>query len=166
MMNDTYAEWLVKRKEPAYAWPLKVLMIFLCVVGFLAASMIGIIGIIILAVVAAGTYFVFQNLKIEFEYLYVTGQFSVDKIMNQQRRKKVMECAMEDIKIVAPEDSYLLKDHSTTNMKIVDASSKDPQAKKYALIYQSGSNTTKVIFEPNDKILQCLRYSAPRKVIL
>ena len=31
MNEDAYAEWLVKRKDPAYAVPVKVLLVLVCV---------------------------------------------------------------------------------------------------------------------------------------
>ena len=41
MNDDNYVEWLVKRKDPAYAIPLKILMIVLCVISaFLAMQTI------------------------------------------------------------------------------------------------------------------------------
>ena len=67
MNDDNYVEWLVKRKDPAYAIPLKILMIVLCVLAaFLAMQTI--FGIIFLLAAAAGTYFVFLNRLITFEF--------------------------------------------------------------------------------------------------
>ena len=39
-MNDSYAEWLVKRKEPAYNYLIKAFLIFLCVIGLIAALLL------------------------------------------------------------------------------------------------------------------------------
>ncbi|MDO4324646.1 MAG: DUF6106 family protein [bacterium] len=165
-MNESYAEWLVKQKEPAYAWPVRIGMGFLCAVAFLAAVLTGIIGMIALVAVGAATYFVFRGLKVEYEYLYVTNQFSIDKIMNQMKRKKAMECSMDEIQMIAPVKSDTLKNYERSDMKVVDYSSKEPNARLFAMIYQNGGVTTKVIFEPSDKMLQCFRMTAPRKVSL
>ena len=40
-----------------------------------------------------------------------------------------------------------------------------PGAKTYTLIGQSGGKNVKLIFEPNDAMLQCFRQASPRKVI-
>lgn len=92
MMNDdNYVEWLVKRKDPAYAIPLKILMIVLCVLAaFLAMQTI--FGIIFLLAAAAGTYFVFLNMSVEYEYLFAEGGLSVDRILGKARRKRVFDC--------------------------------------------------------------------------
>lgn len=163
-MNESYSEWLVKRKPPAYALLVKIVMIILCVVAvFLALTTM--FGIIILALAGAATYLLFQSLNLEFEYLYVNGQLTIDKIMGRARRKQVWEGKLEEIQIIAPTDSYVLKDYETSNMKTLDFSSGMPGAKAYAIISQSGANSVKVLFEPNEKMLHCIRQMSPRKVI-
>lgn len=164
MDNEAYAEWLVKRKSPAYAVPAKAVMIALCAVGlFLALSTM--LGIIALVLAVAATYFVFRNLNVEFEYLFVTGQLSIDKIMGQSRRKKVWEGTMEEIQIIAPADSYVLKDYENSNMKLLDFSTHEANAKVFGLIARKGGETVKILFEPNEKMLRCFKMTSPRKVV-
>ena len=135
-MNEMYAEWLVKRKAPAYMMLVKVLMVLVCVVAFFIAvsPLLGIFGILVLFAAAAAAYFVFRNSEVEFEYLYVTNQLTIDRIYGKTKRKKAWEGSM-------------------------------PDAKTFTLISQSGSNSTKIIFEPNDKLLHCMKMTAPRKVV-
>lgn len=164
MNNDTYAEWLVKRKAPAYTFALKGVLIFLCVIGvFLALTTVW--GILVLAAAGAATYFLFQSMNLEFEYLVVNDQLTIDKIMGKARRKKAWEGTMEEIQIVAPSDSYMIRDYERPGMKTLDFSSHIPGAKTYVLVHQAGANFTKVIFEPNESVLRCLRMRNPRKVI-
>lgn len=166
-MNEMYAEWLVKRKTPAYALLLKIVMGVLCVIAFFlsVSPVFGILGVLILFAVGALTYLVFRNSEVEFEYLYVANQLSIDRIYGKSKRKKAWEGSMEDIQIVAPTGSAEAKDQETTNMKVLDFSSHMPEAKTYTLISQSGGEKTKIIFEPNDKLLHCMKMTAPRKVI-
>lgn len=166
-MNDMYAEWLVKRKTPSYAMLLKVVMAILCVIAFFLAisPVFGVFGVIILFAVGAGAYFVFRNSEVEFEYLFVGNQLTVDRIYGRTKRKKAWEGSMDEIQIVAPTGSTEANDHETGNMKTLDFSSHMPDAKTYTLISQVSGNTTKVIFEPNDKILHCMKMTAPRKVV-
>ena len=166
-MNEMYAEWLVKRKSPAYTMLLKVVMGILCVMAFFLSisPAFGIFGVIILFAVGAATYFVFRNSEVEFEYLYVTNTLSIDRIYGRSKRKKAWEGSMEGISIVAPTDSTQARDHETNNMKLLDFSSRLPGSKTYTLISKSGGETTKIIFEPNDKLLHCMKMTAPRKVV-
>ena len=164
MNEDAYAEWLVKRKDPAYAVPVKVLLVLVCVgTGMFALG--NLLGIIVFFAALAATYFVWINLSIEFEYLVVEGEFSVDRVLAKSRRKKYFSCKKEEIQIVAPSDSYVLKDHEKSNMKVMDCSSGKAGQKTYTMICQQGSDAVKVVFEPNEKIIKSLRYSIPNKVM-
>ena len=158
MNEDAYAEWLVKRKDPPYAIPVKVLMVVILAVSVFLA----LVTLPVAAAVAA--YLVFTNLSVEFEYLFVEGDLSIDRILAKTRRKKVMECKKDEIQIVAPSDSYLLKDHEKSGMKVYDCSSKTG-AKTYSLIYQQGADCVKVIFEPNDRMLRSMRSYIPGKLV-
>ena len=163
MMNDdNYVEWLVKRKDPAYAIPLKILMIVLCVLAaFLAMQTI--FGIIFLLAAAAGTYFVFLNMSVEYEYLFAEGGLSVDRILGKARRKRVFDCDKEDVQVVAPADSFVLKDYERQGARIKDFSSGRKEAKVYALMYQKGADSFKVLIEPNEKMIGAMRRAYPRK---
>ena len=165
-MNDSYTEWLVKRKAPASSLIIKAALIVLCVISaFLALTTM--FGIVILVVAGGATYYLFQNMNLEFEYLFVNDQITVDKIMGQARRKKVWEGTLGEVQIVAPIESYILKDYEKPGMKRLDFASHAPNARVYGMIHQGeGGQVTKVIFEPNDKILHHIRQRSPRKVVL
>ncbi len=164
-MEENYVEWLVKRRDPVYAIPLKALMIAVCVISvFLALQTM--FGIIIMAAAFIGTYFVFINLSIEFEYLYADGGLRIDRIMGKARRKKVFDCEKEDVQFVAPSDSYMLKDYENANTKLADYSSGRKDGKVYAMIYQKGSESRKVLFEPNEKMINAMRRAYLRKMVV
>ena len=132
-MEENYIEWLVKRKDPVYAWPVKILMIVVCALSVLAALQM-LLGILILAAAAAATYFVFLNLSVEYEYLFADGGFSVDRILGKARRKKAFDCEKEEVQVIAPANSYVLKDYEKQGMKVIDCTSHNAGADVYALI--------------------------------
>lgn len=165
MDQDTYVEWLVKRKDPVYAWPARIALGILCAVSLLLAFAT-VWGILLFGAVGAATYFLFQMLSVEYEYLYVDGGLTVDKILGRSRRKKLLECTKDQLIMVAPSDHYVLKDHESNGMRVYDCSSADRSRKTHTLIYQEGSQRVKVIFEPNDKMLQAIRHTSPRKIVL
>lgn len=163
-MNESYAEFLVKRKTPVYAPILTGLLGLLTAVMILAALSGNVIAIIGMFVMGFLTYLSFRNARVEFEYLFVTGIFSVDKVLGQAKRKKTFECTIDDIQLVAPTGSDHLNEYKVQNEKVLDCSSKAEHAKTYTMIVRSGAESTRLIFEPNDKMLQCLYQAAPRKV--
>ena len=165
MSEDNYVELLVKRKDPGYAVPVKILMIVLCIFSVLTALQT-VLGVIIMLAVGAATYFVFLNMSVEYEYLFAEGGLSVDRIMGRARRKRVFDCDKEDVQIVAPADSFVLKDYERQGAKIKDFSSGRRDAKVYAMMYQKGAENYKVLFEPNEKMIGAMRRAYPRKVVV
>ena len=164
-MNDSYAEWLVKRKTPFYSYLIFAVMALVTVFCVFLALTTGVLSVILMFLSGGITWLVYRNMNVEYEYLYVGGQFSIDKILGKSKRKKAWEGAMEEIQVIAPSDSYVLKDYGGKDRKKLDFSSQKPGVKTYTVIHQSGPQTTEVVIEPNDKMLQCFRQTAPRKVI-
>lgn len=163
-MNEAYAEWLVKRKTPLYLYVISAVMVVLTIISvFFALTTLP--GIIVMFLIGGATYLVIRNSNVEFEYLYIAGQLNIDRILGRSKRKKGWECSMEDIQIIAPADSYTLKDYQHGNTKVMDFSSGQPNRNLYAVIAQRKGESIKVLIEPSDKMLQCFRQTAPRKVI-
>lgn len=114
---------------------------------------------------SSGYVFCFLNLSVEYEYLFADGGFSVDSILGKARRKKTFDCDKEDVQVIAPANSYVLKDYEKQGMKVIDCTSHNAGADVYALISQKGAQTTKVLFEPGDKMKAAMRRVFPRKFI-
>lgn len=163
-MNDAYVEWMVKRKTPGYAFLVKGLLILLCIICFFVTMMFP-LGFILLLLAMGAVYFIFPMMNLEFEYLAVNDQLSIDKIMGQRRRKRVWEGTIDQIEILAPLDSYLLKDAERKDMKTLDFSSHQPGAKVYGMIAQKDGVVSKILLEPNEKLLNHLWQRGPRKVV-
>ena len=164
-MNETYAEFLVKRKTPAYAYVLNAVLSVATLITVFLALTTNVLAVILMFLVGFVTYLSYRTTRVEFEYLYVTGQLSVDKILGRAKRRKAFECSMEEIQIIAPSDSYVLNDYRFQNQKVLDFSSQQAGVKTYTAIIQSGGDKYKMIFEPSDKMLQCFRQTSPRKVV-
>lgn len=163
-MNEAYVEWMVKRKTPGYAILVRAAVIFLILIGVILSAALP-FGFIFLFLAVGVAYVVFPMLKVEYEYLVVNEQLSIDKIMGQTRRKKQWEGTLDEIEIIAPVGSTKLKDAERQNQKVLDYSSHMPNAKVYGMIHSKDGENVKVLFEPNEKIIKHLWLRAPRKVI-
>lgn len=164
-MNEAYAEWLVKRKTPVISYVINGAMVVVTAICVFLALTTNIVGIIAMFLAGGATYILMRNSNVEYEYLYVTGQLSIDRIYGRSKRKKAWESSMEEIQIIAPADSYVLKDYENSNTKTMDFTSGEPGNKVYAVISNSKGQSTKALIEPNDKMIKCFRQSAPRKVV-
>ncbi len=95
-MNESYKELLVKKdrgiKETLIRFLSLLPTVFLGFLTFVTGNMIFFIIVIALGVL---DYFVFQWTDIEYEYLYLDKEISVDKIMAKTRRKRVATLSVE-----------------------------------------------------------------------
>ena len=161
-MGDTYVEYMVAKKPSVILTFLKILLIMLTVV-FVLIGFFNFIALIIAAATAAGAYFASLNADIEYEYLYLEREISIDKVMAKRRRKKVGTFSMEQMEIFAPLNSHRLDSYRNMDTKTLDYSSgiANQPERRYMMIY---SGNTKVILEPNEAMIKAVQSVAPRKV--
>ncbi len=161
-MNETYVEWMVKKKTPAYMAFLKILTIMLAVC-FIVVGFVFLPALLIGIVMAVAAYFVYLNSDLEYEYLYVDKELTVDKVMAKSRRKRVAVFELDKMEIVAPVKSWHLDNYRNRSDKEVDYSSGvENQPDRRFLFYYDGRQ--KVIFEPNEEMIKAMQMVAPRKV--
>ena len=138
-MNESYKELLVKKDKGAKETLTRVVCVvptvFLGLLTLLTGNIIFFIVVIVLGVL---DYFVFQWTDIEYEYLYLDKEISVDKIMAKTRRKKVTTISVEKIEIMAPEKSYQLDSYRNRQTKVTDLSAGHdlPDQKLYWIFYE------------------------------
>lgn len=161
-MSETYVECLVKKKTPMYLALIRNLLIALTVCLVL-------VGVILIPALLFGiafgvvSYFVYMRSNLEYEYLYLDKELTVDKIMAKSKRKRVAVFEVDKMEIVAPVNSWHLDNYKNRNDKEVDYSSgeeKQPEA-RYVFYYEGRK---KIIFEPNEDLIKALQFAAPRKV--
>ncbi|MDE6221415.1 MAG: hypothetical protein K2G51_13490, partial [Lachnospiraceae bacterium] len=118
-----------------------------------------------IAVIAFGVldYFVFQWTDIEYEYLYLDKEISVDKIMAKTRRKKLTTISVEKIEIMAPEKSYQLDSYRNRQTKVTDLSAGHdlPDQKLYWVFYEGNQ---KILMNLTEDFAKTIKGIAPRKV--
>ena len=161
-MNETYVEWMVKKK-PSLIMKLLKMLTMIITVFLILLGLMNIYLLIAGAVFAGLTYFIGLNTEIEYEYLYVDRQLSIDKVLNRSRRKKVAAYELERMEILAPASSYHLDSYKNRTAEVKDYSSgiiNQPDS-RYIMFYDG---TKKLIFEPNAEMVKAIKTVAPRKV--
>lgn len=164
-MSDAYVECMVKGKNKPFMSFLKYLLwAFACVL-----ALIGILGytlVLFLAIaVGVGAYFLGNYTSVEYEYLYLDKEITVDKIYNQSKRKRFAVYSVDKIEIMAPMKSWHLDAYKNRDFKVEDISSGVEQMPEVRYIFFYDGKT-KVIFEPNAEMVKMLRNIAPRKVFV
>ncbi len=161
-MSDYYTEQLVKRKAPASAMLIKILLILVTVLSVVAVMMIP-FGIIITALLICLDVYLFHNMDLEYEYLYVNGNLDIDKIMAKTRRKRIFSMELSEMEVIAPAGAPELRPYQ--GIKAKNFGSGNPNAKVYEMIIAQKGDKQKIAFEPNETILEGMRMMAPRKVV-
>lgn len=162
-MSETYVECLVKPEPPLLPRFLRIVLIMLAVVfGFL--TLMGITLALIVAVLAGvGAYLAHMCAEVEYEYLYLDKEITVDKILAQTRRKKVASFEVERLEILAPLKSYRLDNYKNRTCKVVDYSiRKEEQPDRRYVMYYDGNH--KIILSPSEEMVKAIKNVAPRKV--
>lgn len=165
-MNESYKELLVKKDRGAKETLIRVVSvvptIFLGLFAFLSVNMIFFIIAIAFGVL---DYFVFQWTDLEYEYLYLDKEISVDKIMAKTRRKKLTTISVEKIEIMAPEKSHQLDSYRNRQTKVTDVSAGHdlPDQKLYWIFYEGNQ---KILMNLTEDFAKTIKGIAPRKVFM
>lgn len=165
-MGESYHEWLVKRDTPILLTILKVITIGGTAVFLFAGLLLHIIFLVPALLFGAAAYFVKQNCDLEYEYMLLNNELSVDKIINKEKRKSVVTFEMDKLELLAPSDSHELDSYRNMKCKKLDLSSNRADKKTYTMIYKGENEQMWVVLEPDKEILEGIRMFGPRKVIL
>ncbi len=163
-MNELYAEAGVKRKETLGTYAIRFLLIFVAVLSFLLASLspiMLIIGTVIIVLIV----FMFPRLNVEYEYVFCDGQLDFDKIMGNAKRKTALKIDFEQVEIMAPLRSHELDQYARENLVVKDFSSRSKEARPYVIIFKSADKKLKILFEPNEKMINCIKIKNSRKLV-
>ncbi len=167
-MAETYVECLVKRKDKPLAVFIRNLMIALAIASMILTFMFGHGAVVFLLVVMAsifgvGAYLMSLQLKLEYEYLYLDKELSVDRIRNQQNRKKVAEYDLNKMEILAPIHSHELDAYKKREVKTLNYSTGigGEQDDRYVMYYDG---KLRVILSPSPALIAAIKNVAPRKV--
>ena len=164
-MSESYVEILVKKEKSMIHSLGRGIGIALTVVTL----MLGLTGNPVILVVGVafgvGTYFIWLNTDVEYEYLYLDKEITVDKIMAKTKRKRAATFEIERMEILAPASSHRLDSYKSRSMKEMDLSSglKKQPDNRLVMIYNGNQ---KIYFENSTELANVIKNVAPRKVFL
>lgn len=166
-MSDLYSEWMIKRKRPVWASFAKGGLMTVTVLCILL-SFTGVLWYMLLIGAGVGylTYRLSLEWDLEFEYTFVNGELDIDKIMGKSKRKRCVVVDLECTEIVAPVNSHALDSFKNNKCKEYDFSSHMPEAKPYVIYATVKNEMSRILFEPNERMINDMRNVAPRKIIL
>ena len=165
-MSDAYVECLVKAKTSTVAKLGKTLLITLTVIFILAIVVLPpvmIFAFIGALITGVGAYFLNLFTDLEYEYLYLDKELTVDKVMAKSKRKRIATYQLDRIEILAPVRSYHLDNYKNRNTKDKDYSIGEvlQPDRRYAMYYEGGE---KILLSPSEELIKVMKNVAPRKI--
>ncbi|MFV0504061.1 MAG: DUF6106 family protein [Lachnospirales bacterium] len=153
---DVFKEQLVKKipstKDKLQGASYYFLAIVVTLFSFLILPQF---AIFIAAAVFFGAYYLNTFLKIEYEYIFTNGEIDIDVIYNRIRRKKKVNFDVKNIELM----TYIGNEkaaHTLSNTEVtMDCSSGVNTDKTYAIVIPIKGKKTKLLVEPNEKLLEC-----------
>ncbi|MGN8630015.1 DUF6106 family protein [Blautia sp. HCP3S3_G3] len=166
-MSDLYYELLVKKETTAMDRVKKFGLIFLTAVFVFGGLFISPLLLLVALALGIACYFIIPSTDLEFEYLFVNGELDIDKVMAKTKRKKVISLDVAQADLIAPVNSHRMDYYNgNQKMKTMDFSSGNPEHKRFAMITRVGTESCRVIIEPDEKMALSIKNSAPSKVFL
>ena len=162
-MSESYVECLVKAKQSVWAKIGIALLFFITVILGLGGLFLLPIALVAALLTGFGAYLLSMFTSVEYEYLYLDKELTVDKVFGKKRRKRVAVYGLDKMEILAPINSYHLDDFKNRELKVKDYSVKEvlqPDL-RYVMIYEGGE---KILLNPVPEMVKLMRNVAPRKV--
>ena len=167
IVEELYFEQIVERESEGKAGVVRMIVMTLSLI-FLAGALMTPFGFLFplaLATAFVGFYFVVPLMYVEYEYLYMSKELTVDKIFNKERRKRVGSWDLNNMEIMALAGSDDLRSYE--NRQINKKNDYDftslTEGKNVYVIYMNDKGGTRIAFEPNDEILKTIRSQFPRQ---
>ncbi len=167
-MNNNRIEQLISKRANTTTLILRVAAvvasIFILMIAFMFIQIYALVlGFFIIYL----DYLAFLYTDIEYEYMYLDGTISFDKIYGKNKRKEGHIFEIKNAEIIAPEDSESIQRYGTaTQIKIQDYSSGYGIEKVYAMVIADQGKTALILFEPNDEMLSAMKMCSPSKVTI
>ena len=170
---DVFCEYIVKVKKNPAELTISALGIILAVIllGFSLFFLFTPFSSFVLLIdagVVYGAYILITHFNVEYEYILTNSEMDVDRIVAKMRRKRMLSMDFKTIELCARCDDPNFRhefEHTASIAKTYDVRGGENQ--EYFVDYAAGeSGKTRILFCPNEKMLESIKKMAPRTVHL
>lgn len=163
-MDEVFVEQILKRRITISGVLLRILSIFIVLIGIMSIMWLQMLGFTLTVLLAYGAYMIWSYTSLEYEYSFLNGELTIDKIMGQRKRKSMASYDIKEAEVIAPVMSEQII-RASMNAVVKDFSSGSRSGDVYAMIINNASGKAKVLFEPNEKVLEAMYHVRPAIVI-
>jgi hypothetical protein len=108
-----------------------------------------------------GTYFIVQGTYVEYEYTFTNGELDIAKIIAKKKRAELLSVEVRSFTAFGKYDDEL---EETEDMTVVITSDNIASHEYYADFQHEEYGNTRLVFVPNDKMLEYIRRFLPAKI--
>lgn len=163
-MDEVFVEQIIKRGTNLSGILLRILSIFIVLIGVMSMMVLGMLGFTITILLIYAAYMVWTYTSVEYEYSFLNGELSIDKILGQRKRKFIADYDIKEAEIIAPVMSDQVV-RASMNAVVKDYSAGGKHGEVYAIIINNANGKVKVLFEPNEKVIEAMHHVRPNIVI-
>lgn len=166
---DIFVEQIVKKETSGKDWALRVIIgIGMGILG--AASLfifmiIPFLGLLLLFGVIWGGCQLMTNTDCEYEYIVTNGEIDVDKIIAKRKRVRLITAKASAFEAFGKYENAPDTDNSVTTVSAVGVPETDSELKVwYADLKHPSAGNVRLIFSPNEKVIEAITPFLPRQV--
>lgn len=156
-MADVFKEQLVKKLPDGRDLLIKIGTVVLgLIVMYLVLIFLNPIFPYVFAAIIFGVYTLFGRLNIEYEYILTNGELDIDAVFNKARRKRLYSGDLRNAQAFSHigEKSF---DTEFSGCTVKNYSSGRITDNTYAFIGYSKEKKLKIIFQPNEQMLDAIK---------
>ena len=163
---DNFAEYMVKKRpdsrDNAKRAGIIALAVVLCAASVFLVFVTHIPFILLITcAIIYGAYFLITGTSVEYEYAVTNGEMDVDKIIARRKRVHLITVQTADFEAFGPLTDDVPDDDSRTLVLCADNTG---EGEYYADLTTEDYGETRIIFTPNQAVLEAIQAALPRKL--
>ena len=168
---DNFTEQLVKKAETSASRNRRIMLVVsgiiltaaLALLAFIQLDrpLLAFLGMILSAAAGYGTYFIVQGTYVEYEYTFTNGELDIAKIIAKKKRVEMLSVEVRNFNDFGKYSEEL---EETDDMTVVITSDNIASHEYYADFQSEAYGSTRLVFVPNEKMLEYIRRYLPAKL--
>ena len=172
---DYFAEYMLRRKRTgqdklmcaAYILGALVLTAIIAYIALFTGQFMVMVWFLVVVALWVLCYLMIRRQNIEYEYVFTNGILDIDVIYAKSNRKTLVSLRATEIRHCARRDDVRFEkqyDNVPKHLLLMDATTNTPGAKVYYADFLYNAEATRLLFEPNKKMLEMIRKYNPKHV--
>ena len=162
---NTYVEYSFEKGIPLYQRMFLNALIALAVIFGIYSLFIPVMLPIMIMWIALAYYYR-RSLKLEYEYILLDDEMSIDKIIAKAKRKRCLKVDLNELIDLSIEDDDFYQRHQNLSFKTKKYASTHPEDKQYACLLKHGNQYQCLILQADEKLLEAIKLRHPLSVHL